>query len=125
MSWAIDPKSGDYVMTDGKPTDSDSLIYPAYYRLRIGRKRWMYAPDDSYGSDLAQLKKRFNGKDLTGVKNVEERALKPMIDDGRALAIDVTYDTQQQSERSNVQTSVLITSADGTTEVISLPPIGD
>lgn len=125
MSWKIDPKTGDYALVNGKPVDSDSLIYPAYYRLKIGRNRWMYAPDDAYGSDLAQIKKRFNGRDLTSVKNIQERALKPIIDDGRALAIDVSYNSQQTSLRNNIQTAVVITSADGTTEVLQLPPIGD
>lgn len=123
-SWVIDPKTGDYVMQDGKPIPSESLLYPAYYRLKIGRNRWMYAPDANYGSDLANIKKRFNGRDLTGVAATALKAIMPIQEDGRALAVDVQPDTQQQALRNNVALHASITSADGTTETLDLPVVG-
>lgn len=124
MSWVIDPKTGDYVMTKGKPTDSDSLLYPAYYRLMIARGRWMYAPNTQYGSDLGTIKKRFNGRDLTGIAATAQKALAPIQEDGRALAIDVVPDSQQQALRNNVALSVTLTSAEGITETLNLPVVG-
>lgn len=121
MSWQIDPGTGDYVMTQGKPVDDSSLIYPAYYRLTIGRARWMYAPDDQYGSDLHTLKKR-NDKAMV---DMTERAMQPMIDDGRALSADVTLNPPAGSVRSNTGAAVVITDAQGNPEVLPLPPVGD
>lgn len=112
-------------MDQGKPTDSDSLLYPAYYRLKITRLRWLHAPDANYGSDYGNLSKRFNAGNTTGLANIGTQALEPMVVDGRALAASVTPSTVQPSLRGNAALEVKITSADGTTETLILPPVGD
>ena len=124
MSWIINPETGDYVMTNGKPTESESLLYPAYYRTKIRRGAWMHAPDSRYGSDFGNISQRFNGRDLPTLANIQKQALQPMIDDKRAIAVDVTYDGTQQGIRNNSALKANITSADGTTETLLLPPLG-
>lgn len=112
-------------MVNGKPVDDESLIYPAYYRTKAARGRWLHAPDSGWGSDFPNINKRFNGGDLRGLANIQRQALQPMIEDGRALAIDVTADTTQQGLRNNSALAVKITSADGITETLNLPAVGD
>ena len=46
--WDIDPVTGDYKMVGGAPSNTSSLTLPAYYRLKISRQQWMYAPNDKY-----------------------------------------------------------------------------
>lgn len=125
MSWRVDPSHGDYIMIDGKPVDDESLKYPAYYRTKATRGKWLHAPDDKWGSDFGNLKKRFNGGDLNGLANIQRQALQPMIDDGRAIAINVSFVGQQQGSRNNSELHADITSANGITETLVLPPVGE
>lgn len=122
MSWVIDPKTGDYVMTNGAPVESTSLIYPAYYRLKVERTQWLYAPDVNYGSDFYTIKKRFTATDANVLTNLAERALQPMIDDGRASVIDATFLAPKSINDSELQ--VDITDAQGQPQVLNLPVIG-
>lgn len=119
-SWKIDPKNGDYVMSQGKPISTEDLGNPAYYRIKIGRKRWLYAPDDNYGSDLATLKKK-TGNAALGMVG---KALQPIVDDGRALAVDSAFSDQVPAQASNAEINVTITDANGTQHNLNLPPIG-
>lgn len=122
MSWVINPKTGDYVMTNGSPTDDDSLIYPAYYRVKIDRTRWMYAPETSYGSDFWTVKKRFGPNDVNSGVNIAERALQPMIDDGRAS--DIAIDFLTPRGRNDIELQVNITDAKGEQQTLNLPVVG-
>lgn len=121
-SYKIDPKTGDYLMKNGTPVVDDSLIYPAFYRLKVRRTKWLYAPDTSYGSDLYTVKKRFNPNDTTNVTNMVEVALQPMVDDGRAVAIDSKYLAPQG--RNDIQLSTTITDAQGQPQTLNLPAVG-
>lgn len=123
-SWKIDPKTRDYVMAGGAPVPTTDIKVPAFYRLKIHRGRWLYAPDDRYGSDFYLVKKRFNGKDLGGLTNIAEKALQPLIDDGRASAVEVVPDTRQQQSRNNAFMEIEITDAQGEVQKLDLPPIG-
>lgn len=122
MSWQIDPKTGDYIMANGVPTEDPSLIYPAYYRLKVKRTQWLYAPDTQYGSDLYTVKKRFNPNDTNPIVNMAEVALQPIIDDGRASSIDVTY--LAPKSLNDTQLSVVITDAQGEPQTLNLPVVG-
>jgi phage gp46-like protein len=122
MSWRINPKTGDYVMTNGAPVDDPSLIYPAYYRIMTKRTRWLYAPDDSFGSDLYTIKKRFNPGDVSPLANIVDAALQPMIDDGRATDVETTYLAPQSLY--DTQLSVQITDAQGQPQTLNLPAVG-
>lgn len=124
MSWVIDPKTGDYVMTDGKPTESDSPLYPAYYRLTIARGRWLYAPDTQYGSDLGLQSKRSSSQSLNALSNIASRALQPLLDDGRAISVDVALTQPQPTSRNQAALDIEIVNPEGVTETLSLPPIG-
>lgn len=90
MSWQINPTTGDYVMTNGAPVDDPSLIYPAYYRLKTPRLGWMYAPDTKWGSDFNKVLKNITTKPQTALETIGARAVQPLVDDGRAVSIDVT-----------------------------------
>lgn len=122
MSWKIDPKSGDYLMAKGAPTDDPSLIYPAYYRLKVKRTQWLYAPNDQYGSDFYTVKKRFNPGDVNPLANMGTVALQPIIDDGRASDVEVSYLTSQSL--NDTQLSAVITDAQGQPQTLNLPSIG-
>lgn len=123
-SWDINPMTKDYLQKDGSPVPTESLTVPAFYRLVIGRGRWLYAPDDKYGSDFYLIKKRFNGGDLSGLQNIGEKALQPIVDDGRASAVDIIPDPAQQGSRYNSFLKVQITDSQGKVENLNLPPIG-
>jgi hypothetical protein len=51
--------------------------------------------------------------------------LKPLVDDGRAIVADVQNLTDDSIARNNSGLQVNITSADGVSETIPLPPVGD
>lgn len=117
--WELDPSTGDYVMANGRPVPSSSLIYPAYYRIKAVRNGWMYAPNTNWGSDLNTIQKRAGTASLTMI----DQACQPMIDDGRALAVDAEYNTTITPARSNAAVNVNITEAGGEVQVLQLPPL--
>lgn len=121
-TWQIDPSTGDYVMQNGAPVESDSLIYPAYYRLKTPRTKWLYAPDTNYGSDYWTVNKRFNPNDTNPLVNMTEVALQPMIDDGRASDVAATYTAPKGL--NDTQISAVITDAQGTPQTLNLPVVG-
>lgn len=122
MSWQINPSTGDYVMTNGAPVDDTALIYPAYYRLKVQRTQWLYAPDTKYGSDFYTIKKRFNPNDVNPLANIAAVALQPMIDDGRATDVEATY--LAPKSLNDTQLSVVITDAQGQPQTLNLPAVG-
>lgn len=84
QSWNINPATRDYVMVGGAPQETDSLQVPAYFRLKAKRTKWLYAPDNKWGSDFYKIKKRTNTSNLQ-LENVALAALEPLIDDGRSI----------------------------------------
>lgn len=122
MSWQVNPKTGDYVMTKGAPIDDPSLIYPAYYRLKVKRTQWLYAPDNLYGSDFWTVKKRFGPGDVNPLSDIADKALQPMIDDGRADS--VVSEFRASIGRNDAQISTTIVDAEGTPQSLNLPVIG-
>lgn len=121
MSWVIDPSSGDYVMTNGQPTDSADLSFPAYYRLKIKRQKWMYAPDSNYGSDFYKLQRNLTTKPQLALEKIAARALQPIVDDGRAtsIGVDVT-----QVARSGVAITCAISSGQTVISTLNLNGLG-
>jgi phage gp46-like protein len=119
-SWDIDPKKRDYVLEKGAPRQTDSLTIPAYIRLKTRRLRWMYAPDNSYGSDFYTIKKRKSTDDASAIEAIAARALQPIADDGRASAIQI--DTTVAT-RSGVGLQAKITDASGEPQTLDLPAI--
>lgn len=117
-NWNLNPQTGDYVMTGGAPTNTESLTIPAYFRLKTQRNRWMYSPDTSFGSDFYQFRKQ---PQAVAVEDAAARALKPMIDDGRASEIQVTAIKEQ---RGAIVLSTKIIDAAGNPETIEFKPIG-
>lgn len=90
QGWDVDPKTGDYKMVNGAPSQTDSLLLPAYYRFKIQRGKWLYAPDTDYGSDFGSVKKRPGVAANEVMENIGERALQPILDDARAKSITIT-----------------------------------
>lgn len=123
-SWEINPSTGDYVMANGAPVPSEDLKYPAYYRVRVRRNQWLYAPDRNYGSDYYLLRTRVNGRNLSSITAIGQKALKPIVDDGRASDAEVSFDNQQQQSRHNQSISVSIVDSQGQVEELNLVPIG-
>lgn len=94
-SWNLNPANGDYVLdSQGSPEQTDSLLIPAYIRLKAPRTRWMYAPDTDWGSDFYTVRKRQTALDGSLCEQIGVRALKPLIDDGRASKVTLTATVQ-------------------------------
>jgi phage gp46-like protein len=109
-SWKIDPDTGDYEIDDtGKPVRDESLLTPAYIRLKTPRKGWMYSPDRDFGSDFSFTNRRLK-QTPTLVRNVATRALAPMVTDGRALEIFIDI---VQAVRHGVEIKIDMRQADG------------
>jgi phage gp46-like protein len=89
QDWSIDPKTGDWVIEKGSPIETDSLLVPAYYDLKIQKGKWLYATAKE-GSEFHTIKKNptVGGKKI--MENIGEKALQVMLDDGRASSITVT-----------------------------------
>lgn len=118
--WKIDPTNGDYTIQNGQPENVNTLDLPAYYRLKIKRKQWLYAPDDKYGSDFFKILKRTTNQGNGIVESVASRALQPLVDSGRAQTVTVTT---TQTARHGVGMKVDIIDAEGnntTTDFTSL-----
>lgn len=119
--WDLDPKTGDYLLAGGSPIQVDSLRVPAYYRLKVRRNTWLYAPNDKYGSDFHLIKKRITGKDTSSIEGVAARALQPIADDGRAARLDISA---VEATRHGVGLSVKILEQNGRLDQLSLPGLG-
>ena len=120
----IDPKTGDYIMENGAPVPSESLVIAAFYGVRAKRGQWLHAPDKDWGSDFHLVRKRFNGRDLSPLKNVAERAVKPLLDDARAKDILVEVLQDQQVNRNTSAVKIHILDNQGQVDTLELPPIG-
>lgn len=121
MSWIISPDTGDYVMNNGAPTDTDDLKFPAYYRMKIKRQKWLYAPDSKYGSDFYKLQKNFTTKPQTALEKIAARALQPIVDDGRATNINIEV---TGVSRSGVTIEADIGSGQATVSTLTLKGLG-
>lgn len=121
QSWDINPKTGDYVMVKGTPVETNSLRVPTYFRLKIKRQQWMYAPDSKYGSDFYTLKKVPPNNAAQVLENVGAAALQPIANDGRASSIEVVADA---ISRNGAALTATIIDASGQEEVVTFPGIG-
>lgn len=121
QNWEIDPKTGDYIMQGGSPKQTDSLRIPAYFRLKTQRTRWLYAPDDKFGSDFYAVTKRQSTRDSSQIETIAATALQPLADDGRAA--EITVETQVVA-RQGVGLKVEIVEANGRFDELILPPLG-
>jgi phage gp46-like protein len=119
-SWLIDPTTGDYQVSGGNPVRDESLQFPAYVRLKTQRGSWLYAPDVDYGSDLYLIRKQTKATPAL-VENVSERALQPLLDDGRASEISVQH---TGSARFGETLDANLTDRNGQTQSLSLSPVG-
>lgn len=124
MSWRIDPKTGDYIMVNGAPVEDESLVYPAFYRIKVRRTQWMYAPNTKYGSDFYTVKKHFRPNEINSLTDIALKALQPLEDDGRALSVDAEFNSS--NGRNDAQLSLKITDAMGQVQQLDLPslPVG-
>lgn len=121
QSWKVDPHSGDYVLEGGAPVETNSLQMPAYFRLKIKRKTWLYAPDDKYGSDFYTILKRPATNAGQRLENIATAALKPLTEDGRANRIDVETDTLT---RNGAGMKTTIVDASGQSETVTFTGLG-
>lgn len=120
MSLKLDPATGDYQVENGRIVNDDSLLTPAYIRLKTPRKGWMYAPDESFGSDLNKAHIRV--KDVVAVEESAQKALDPLVRDGRAR--DVTVQAVQVA-RGAVELQAVIVDDRGKQETYIFNSIGD
>ena len=121
QGWLINPLTGDYVLNGGAPTQTNSLQLPAYYRLKIKRKKWMYAPSDDYGSDYYTVVKRPASNSNSLLETIGANALQPIVDDGRASSIEVQV---VENVRHGSGLQVTITDSSGQVEVQTFKGVG-
>lgn len=95
--WLMDPATRDYQIDGGSPVVDTSLKMPIYFRTMIPRTRWMYAPNPKYGSDFWAYRDRLSQSSGAIAEAIETRALQPLIEDGRAVSIDVAVDTVERA----------------------------
>jgi phage gp46-like protein len=80
----------------------------------------MYAPDTNYGSTFNNVRKRTSNS-RTLLRQVAEKALQPLIDDRRAVTIDVeNTDNARHAEALDVT----ITEREGSVTSFSFNPLG-
>lgn len=119
--WDIDPDHGDYLQENGRPVNTNSLRLPSYYRLKIRRKTWQYAPDDKYGCDFFKVAKRSTTQNNTKLEVIGARALQPIVDSGRASNVQLTTTL---TARNGVSLDATITDAQGIVETVSFTSLG-
>lgn len=120
--WNIDPATGDYVLVGGQPQQLTNLKIPAYYRWKTKRTKWMYAPNNKFGSDFYTLKKNISSdNDVSQIENLAARALQPLVDDGRATEITVEM---KKRERHGFCLAGRITEASGEIQEFEFDAIG-
>lgn len=121
QSWNLNPATGDYVMVGGAPQETDSLQVPAYFRLKTKRTKWMYAPDDKFGSDFYLVKKRPSENADARLRSIAEVALQPIINDGRASSVVAAVTANR---RGATAMDVTIVDASGQAEVQTFQGLG-
>lgn len=86
----IDACKRDYELDEfGNLKIDKGLGTPAFFRLRIPRNQWLYAPNTQYGSDFYLFQKNPTTGTGRAFVNTGDRALQPLIDQGRADNINV------------------------------------
>ena len=109
--------TGDYVIVNGRPVEDNSLSTPAFIRLNAQRQKaapdgsrrgWMYAPDKNWGSDfdLYQQAKQTQAANPIAVQATAQRALKPLVDSGRAVS--TTFATSSAGRGYSAFTTTIV-----------------
>lgn len=120
-SWNIDPTTGDYVIENGVPVETDNLQVPAYIRVKTKRNQWMYAPNKQFGSNLFLIKRNQSSKTARAVEQATIEALQPILDDGRAEIINVET---KEAARHGLGIEINILDNAGSTEQFSFDGLG-
>lgn len=116
----LDPKTGDYIIVNGRPVEDNTLNTPCYIRLKAKRTKWLYAPDTKWGSDFYLFHKRHIIADDSAMLAVGARALQPLIDNNRASSIQVTQDA---TSRNAFQLEALVTQQNSQATSLSFNPV--
>jgi phage gp46-like protein len=107
-------------VVNGRPVEDGTLNTPAYIRLKTERTRWMYAPDAQFGADFYLFHRRHLLPNDNAMIAVAQRALQPLIDDGRASAVQVA---EQATAREAFELAINITQANGVTTPLTFQPV--
>ena len=84
----INPETSDYEMdARGFPVATNELTQAAYIRLRAHLGEWLYDP--LLGSTIFRPIDKAVGQGQEEIVRRAERALQPLIDDGRASSVAV------------------------------------
>jgi phage gp46-like protein len=123
MDAYIDPLQQDYVLLNGQSVRDPlaGLANAVYFRLMT--PLGSYWADPTLGSRLHELQRE---KDLARIavltKQYSDAALKPLLDDGRALNIDVSVSrTKDATGAGRHQLEVMITAASGEITTFQFP----
>lgn len=119
----INPITKDYVIDQetGKPKEDVGLKTPAFFRLRIPRERWLYSPNNQYGSDFFRISKNITSSAGSRLIDVANRALQHFIEENRATDIEVSL---VERSRHGAGLQIRILENPQTTEDIFFIPIG-
>jgi phage gp46-like protein len=119
LSWQINANTGDYVLQNGSPVIDTTLKTPAYIRLKSPRTRWLYAPDNNYGSDYYLSHVRIASS--SQVDDIAKRAMQPFLDTNRAQSVDVET---VAAARGAIEQNITITDSVGQNYTLNLTPVG-
>ena len=121
-SLLIDAETRDYETDDqGRPVIDKGLKTPAFVRLRTPRTRWMYAPNDRYGSDYYTVRKNLTTSDGSNLVNIGEQALAPLVEDQRAAQVDGSV---VERTRHGALVKFALVDATGEAEETLIVPVG-
>lgn len=101
----INPGTGDYVIEKGDTVQDFSLQFAAYVRMKVKKKKWLYAPDNNYGSDIYKVLKRGNNTPRL-LETLSFKALEPLILDGRAKEV-TAFSKPLSRNNCNIEINIL------------------
>lgn len=83
----------------------ESLLFPAYARLKIQQNSWLYAPSNNYGSNFGVVKKRTSTTSSL-LEQIATKALQPLVDEKRASLIEATAIISQSRNIAELSISI-------------------
>ena len=89
----IDTISKDYINLNGQIANTNSLQCRIYQLLETKRSQWLYAPDQSYGSELKTLLGKRGRVNKTQLTQMILSALEPLTINGDLVITNISIPT--------------------------------
>jgi len=86
----INSLTGDYETESGSLLNANTLLTEGYVRLAAPKGGWMYAPDNTFGSDLYKFFGKRSKNSNQALLQTQEVALRPLLTSQRVKTYTVT-----------------------------------